>query len=540
MKRPLLLLAFSFYLLSSPLQAQHYRVQHLGDEVNTTGSESGAMLMDDSVVLYATTRAASDTKGRLYIVDFSPVLSQIMQATRSADGTFSDVRQNRFGLNVKGKNCGNVAHDAVHDILYFTVQDMGEKSKPQIWWTRRTDGRWSKPRPMDGDVNVKGYASTHPAVGYMPDGKTILYFSSDRPGGLGGLDIWYAVILSDGKPGRSTNLGTPVNTDSNEVTPFYSIHEGILYFSSNRTGGQGGYDVYASEGARNTWQLPRNLGKELNSPYNDLFFNLFPCHCKCLPMKEDSLSGGGRAESVEACGFLTSNRRGSLFEVDSHCCNDLFVWSRLRKPAPQPRPVPQPPAETLLDYLPLSLYFHNDEPDPATLDTVTRLTYTACWKHYTQMRDEYKGAQTSPADKRKWDSVQWAVDFFFDHEVTGGYNHLLRFLELLNEELRTGKHIVITLDGYASPLHESQYNVNLSKRRISSIRNLMKEWNDEALLPYINNGSLRIEEAAHGAPDTDAVAPSDPLRNPKSAKSVYSIEAALDRRVDIIDIKIEN
>jgi hypothetical protein len=67
----------------------------------------------------------------------------------------------------------------------------------------------------------------------------------------------------------------------------------------------------------------------------------------------------------------------------------------------------------------------------------------------------------------------------------------------------------------------------------------MKEWNDEALLPYLNNGSLRIVEAAHGAPDTDVVAPSDPLRNPKSAKSVYSIEAALDRRVDIIEVKIE-
>lgn len=528
MKKLFTLLLFGTTILLLP--AQNYRVQHLGSDVNTTGSETGAVLMDDTVVLYSSTRSSSDTKGRLYLVDFSPVLSQFMQAVRSADGTFTDVRQNRWGLNIKGKNCSNVAHDALHDILYFSVQEMGEGSLPQIYYSRRTNGRWSKPLQMGGDVNLKGYASTHPAVGYMPDGKTILYFCSDRPGGLGGLDIWYAVILSDGKPGRSTNLGAPVNTDSNEVTPFYSIHEGLLYFSSNRPGGQGGYDVYSSEGARNTWQLPRNIGKELNSPYNDLFFNLFPCHCKCVA---DS------GETVEACGFLTSNRRGSLYEADSHCCNDLFVWSRFRKPAPQPRPAQQPPAETLLDYLPLSLYFHNDEPDPATLDTVTRLSYSACWKHYIQLRDEYKGAQSNPADKRKWDSVQWAVDFFFDHEVTGSYNRLLRFLDLLNNELRAGRHIVLTLDGYASPLHESQYNVNLSKRRISSIRNLMKEWNDEALLPYINNGSLRIEEAAHGAPDTDAVAPSDPLRNPKSAKSVYSIEAALDRRVDIIDIKIE-
>lgn len=528
MKRLFTILALSSTFLFLP--AQHYRVQHLGNEVNTTGSESGAVLLDDSIVLYSSTLSSSDTKDRLYLVDFSPVLSQIMQAKRTADGTIADAEKNRWGLNVKGRNCANVVHDAVHDILYFTLQEMGGKSTPQIYYSCRTAGRWGKPRLVGGDVNLKGYTSTHPAVGYMPDGKTILYFSSDRPDGIGGFDIWYAVILSDGQPGRSTNLGAPVNTDSNEVTPFYSVQEGLLYFSSNRTGGQGGYDVYSSEGFRNTWQLPHNLGNELNSPYNDLFFNLFPCRCKC---QADSVG------TVEACGFLTSNRRGSLFAVDSNCCNDLYVWSRVRPPAPQPRPVPQPPAETLLDFLPLSLYFHNDEPDPATLDTVTRLSYTACWKHYIHMRDEYKGAQSSPADKRKWDSVQWAVDFFFDHEVTGGYNKLIRFMEHLNEQLRDGKHITLTLDGYASPLHESQYNVNLSKRRISSIRNLMKEWNDEALLPYLNNGNLRLEQAAHGAPDTDVVAPSDPLRDPKSARSVYSIEAALDRRVDIISVSIE-
>lgn len=525
----------AFITILYPFQAQHYRVEHLGTEVNSTGSESCAVLLDDSVVLYSTIiQASAVNKSHHYLVDFSPVLSQLMQATRSADGTLSDVHPNRWGLNMKGKNCANVVHDPLHDVIYFSVQEMNNKSKPQIYWTRRTDGRWSKPRPMGGDVNVDGYSSTQPAVGYMPDGKTILYFCSDRPGGLGGLDIWYAVILSDGKPGRSTNLGAPVNTDSNEVTPFYSTAENILYFSSNRTGGQGGYDVYSSEGARNTWQLPRNLGKELNSPYNDLFFNLYPCSCKCLPVL--SADDAASSETIVACGFLTSNRRGSLYEVDSNCCNDLYQWSRIYKPVTTPPVRPQPRNETLLDFLPLSLYFHNDEPDPATTDTVTRLSYTACWRHYTQMRDEYKGAQSSPADKRKWDSVQWAVDFFFDHEVTGNYNRLLSFLTLLNDELRSGKHITLTLDGYASPLHESQYNVNLSKRRISSIRNLMKEWNDEALLPYLNNGSLRIEEAAHGAPDTDAVAPSDPLRNPKSAKSVYSIEAALDRRVDIISV----
>ena len=79
------------------------------------------------------------------------------------------------------------------------------------------------------------------------------------------MDIWYSVIIAPGKPGNCTNLGAPVNSDSNDITPFYSNDEGMLYFSSNRAGGLGGYDVYCSEGWRNSWQLPRTLGNEINT-----------------------------------------------------------------------------------------------------------------------------------------------------------------------------------------------------------------------------------------------------------------------------------
>jgi len=96
---------------------------------------------------------------------------------------------------------------------------------------------------------------------------------------------------------------------------------------------------------------------------------------------------------------------------------------------------------------------------------------------------------------------------------------------------------VITVNGYASPLFESEYNVNLSKRRIHSLRNQLCRWNGSVLLPYLNTGSLKIEPVAYGAPGTDEVAPGDPRRDPRSMKSVYGIEAAMDRRIDIIDYR---
>lgn len=138
-------------------------------------------------------------------------------------------------------------------------------------------------------------------------------------------------------------------------------------------------------------------------------------------------------------------------------------------------------------------------------------------------------------DKRKWDSIQGAVDIFFDYELKKGFNDLGEFLQLLYADLRAGRKVCITVDGYASPLFESLYNVNLSKRRIYSFRNELLHWNNQALLPFWNNGALKLTTVAHGAADSNAVAPSDPLRNPRNVKSVYSMEAAHARRIDIVD-----
>lgn len=508
---------------------ERYEITHLGDSINTLGSETGAVVVDDSILLYTTMNEGE--LSRQYMIEFNPVLTQIYQANLNADGSIGAGEMNRWGLNASGHNNGNVAYDAKNDILYITRSDAHSGSVSHIYYTHRKQGRWNKLQPLGGNVNLKGYNSTHPAIGYLPTGETILYFSSDRPDGLGGMDIWYAIIISEGKPGNCTNLGAPVNSDSNEVTPYYCNEEGALYFSSNRKDGMGGYDIYRSTGYRNSWQLPQTLGNGINSKYNDLFFTFQPGRCV-----QDSVAAG---EIVEACGFLASNRPESLYKTDSNCCNDLFRWRRIIKVSDTPTTKANPGVRCALDLLPLSLYFHNDEPTAKTLDTTTRLDYSSTYRSYMQRRDEYKGAQSSPADRRKWDSIQNEVDFFFNHQLPDGHTALLQLIEFIYQDLKAGHSITITIDGYASPLFENLYNVNLSKRRIDSFKNQLKRWHDEALLPYLNNGMLKLEMIANGAPGEDEVAASDPLRNPFNAKSVYSMDAAKARRIDIVGYVIK-
>lgn len=532
MKKVILTAVLFLVCLASEGQVS-YDVTHVEGNINTTGSESGGTIIDDSIFLYSTME--QDEANHLYLIDFTPVVTQIGQASIASDGTLGEGKPNNWGLNASGSNCANAAYDAKNDILYFTRGDYKEESISHIYYSCRVQGRWSKAKQLGGDVNVKGYSSTHPAIGYQPDGKPILYFSSDRPGGLGGMDIWYAVIIKEGMPGNSTNLGTPVNSAKDEITPFYSTQEGILYFSSNCDGGIGQFDIYSTVGNRNTWEQPQNLGEEVNSKFNDLFFNIQPCSCRCIEERPDS------SLNILACGFLTSNRPGSLFTTDSNCCNDLFRWRRMMRPADYvaPEPVVEAKPITPQDLLPLRLFFHNDEPDMHTLDTTTRLDYSATWRHYHQMRDEYKGAQPSPANKLKWDSVQAAVDYFFDHEVNKGHDDMQQLLQLLYQDLQAGHRVSLTINGFSSPLFEDLYNVNLSKRRIDSFRNQLRNWKDGMLIPYLNDGSLTLKSVAIGVADGQTLSPKDPLRDPRNTRSVYSLEAAHARRIEIIEYVIQ-
>ena len=97
-----------------------------------------------------------------------------------------------------------------------------------------------------------------------------LYFVSDREGGFGGLDIWVSIIDERGNFGVPINAGSQINTSFDEITPFYNKNENKLYFSSNKDSGQGGFDIYKSEGELNLWGEPEAV-KKLNSKQDEMY-----------------------------------------------------------------------------------------------------------------------------------------------------------------------------------------------------------------------------------------------------------------------------
>ena len=130
--------------------------------------------------------------------------------------------------------------------------------------------QWSEPVKLPEPINSSKHESS---ASISPDGRTI-YFVSNRKGGEGNLDIWLCHQDNTGKWGKAENLGSTINTDEDEEGVFIHPDGKSLYFSSKGHNTAGGYDVYKSIFENNSWSIPENLGPEINTPEDDLFFTL--------------------------------------------------------------------------------------------------------------------------------------------------------------------------------------------------------------------------------------------------------------------------
>ncbi|MEX2590546.1 MAG: OmpA family protein [Chitinophagales bacterium] len=160
-------------------------------------------------------------------------------------------------------------------------------------------------------MNASKSNNTHPAVAESEGDFDILYFSSDRNDGEGGYDIYYAEVGENGKVNSVNNLGPVINTSGNEKTPLYYAEHGLLYFSSDMHPGLGGFDNFSAEGSLQEWTEPVNLGYPINSSADDQFY-----------------APGEDRRSY----YFVSNRPGIIGLKSETCCDDIFMAKDLFVP----------------------------------------------------------------------------------------------------------------------------------------------------------------------------------------------------------------
>lgn len=189
---------------------------------------------------------------------------------------------------------------------FFTQWDIvNGKSVGAIYTSHFKDTVWSKPVKLDSLVNKPKYTSQQPSI--SKDGK-YLFFASDRVGGKGKFDIWFAELDAAFAVKKVVNLPASVNTADNEKSPFYISASQTLVFSSDGWVGMGGYDLFSSKQSNNVFGKATNLGSPINTNKDDMYYFA----------KENT------KEVIDDV-LLSSDR-------DSKCCLELFSIHRL--PAP--------------------------------------------------------------------------------------------------------------------------------------------------------------------------------------------------------------
>jgi Outer membrane protein and related peptidoglycan-associated (lipo)proteins len=543
---------------------------------------------------------------------------------------------------------------------------------------KQNNGQWSEPLMLPDNINVEGHTSTQPYVAASGDGYYWLYYVSDQPGGVGGLDLWRVRFSATGTFGKPENL-RELNTPENDITPVFDPRNNTLYFSTKGRWTIGGYDIYRASSQNGKWKEPEHLDVPYNSSFDDAYFT---------PVSDDYA-------------YLTSNRAGAK-RLDEQCCYDLFkleylplslealAYSKLSYKAidnvvfsmeelSEPLPIVThfsgddnatafdirrnreyriiankelyhpdtvyvntgvfPPdrhfveklylvpeinfavrtyhqwtkepladvrirlievsgkevaskstgetgneakvdvsrrrwfkviaekegfspdtvivtandlkdlaaGETLVkhlflapasmgQYLPIALFFDNDQPDPRTLATTTQTGYDQAVDRYLQRRAAFIEAYSANLQGEEKKEAESRLARFFDEDVAGGQTKLETFADNLTLFLQSGASLNIMVKAFASPLAKPAYNLALTQRRVASVRNYFRRYENGIFEQYLRNGQLQISVLPLGESEADTIVSDDP-RNKRL--SVFSPEASKERRAEIIEVRIE-
>jgi outer membrane protein OmpA-like peptidoglycan-associated protein len=491
-------------------------LKELPREINSRFSEYNGLLGADSTFFFTSLREESEPD---YEDIFDAYWSSKIYTSKLTIGGFSKPLPLPKSINSpKYYNSNFTFSEKLHRIYFTRCSKTGNNQLHcELWESRNIHGRWLEAEKLPRRINLLRYNCTQPFL-VEDKGYDILYFVSDRPKGYGGYDIWY-LVYENGKYGEPVNAGSLINSAGNEVTPFYDSDTKRLYFSSDTHLGIGGYDIFYSTGERSQWSAPQNIGVPYNSPYNDLYFTL---------------------NNDKKGGYISSNRPMQRRISTDTCCNDLLTFTVLNYNSPVPDTTETEEdtltvTQKLKLALPITLYFDNDEPNPKSNDTTTKVNYRNTLADYIAMKRLY---QTEYAKGLTGDAATAAaqtISRFFADSVEKGYRKLELMSSYLLQELQAGKDLTITISGFASALHSNDYNLKLSMRRIQSIVNYLYEYNDGALTPYLDGKRKNRLQLIRNPQGSSAARQKHISDNPNDKRnSIYSIAASLERKIEIV------
>lgn len=234
-----------------------YDPQNMGDNVNSIGEEYMPNLTADGQTVFFTSRRPGCTGG--YQAEYRD-FTEDFYFSEMVDGKWQPCKNLGPPVNTEfNEGAASFSPDGQY-VFFASCGREGGYGSCDIYVSKLQGTVWSKPQNLGPLINTPAWES-QPCI--SNDGKT-LYFSSNRAGGSGSHDIWYANLVN-GKWTEPKNMGAPINTEGSEQGPFIHADGKTFYFSSDFHPGFGNYDMFISRATVNGWSQPENLGYPLNT-----------------------------------------------------------------------------------------------------------------------------------------------------------------------------------------------------------------------------------------------------------------------------------
>ncbi len=375
-----------------------------------------------------------------------PFYDALYYSTKDEDGEWSTPTNITPQVQSDGNQYATaLSHDGT--MLYLSWED---PFNSDIYYSEYEDGRWTRSRSLSSEINTKFWES-HASV--SKDGKT-LYFASNRQETLGEMDIFFSRKIGN-KWSEPENIGDVINTNLNEDTPFITPDGKRLYFSSQGHSTIGGYDVFYSDLKEDgTWSEPVNLRYPINTTDDDLFYVPINPYEGYMSRYVENGNGGEDILRFEFPGLADYLALQNPQEVAETLEEQVETIEETVEEETEEQ------VETILE-----------EPEE---DVVEEMTEEVEEEPVDEEVVEEIEEETTVEEVAKKAEVE-IRPIFFEFDKSTLTREAKNELDKVAELLMHNKAVQVDLIGYADPLGNQQYNINLSKKRAKSALDYLSE-----------------------------------------------------------------
>lgn len=441
-----------------------YRLKELSDTVNAFVMQYFPVLTADQQQLIFTRRTGGGAND-----DEDLVISR-----KNSRGRWGEPESLSKNINTK-LNEGTCTISADGRKLIFTscIGRQGYGSC-DLFQSLRIGDEWTEPKNLGPLVNSAEWES-QPSL--SADGRT-LYFVSDRRGGAGRRDIWVTTLNENGQWTRARNVGKPVNTQYDEISPFIHANNRVLYFASNGLIGFGGYDIFFSErDSSASWANPKNLGSPVNNHEDQ--FSLF--------ITADGKKGYYSHEEIKEGGYTSSR----IYEMDIPEENQIRYKSNYVKGVVRDKKTRQPLAATIelinLENNETESLVSSDSVSGAYLIVLTQGAEYALYVNrkaylfrslnfnYSALKDYEPIVLDIDLEKAEEGTTAVLQNIFFDVDKYDLKEKSVTELQKILKFLKENPSFKVEISGHTDNVGADAYNLQLSQRRAQSVFNYLVE-----------------------------------------------------------------